>query len=931
MLEDEDREDTIADEELTGPFAFDVGSRIGRFIVIDILGKGGMGIVYKAYDPQLDRQVAIKLVGFSSKSSKSLARKRDRLLREARAMSQLSHPNVVIVYDVGTVDERVFIAMELVEGQTLKRWIAAHKPSVQEIVKTLIAAGRGLAAAHQQGLIHRDFKGDNVIVGSDGRVRVLDFGLARATQEYKNRTMDLAILDSNLSEDESDPSLGHSGDPMHSPLTEAGKLVGTPNYMAPEQFLDSEVDERADQFSFCVVLYESLFGYRPFRANSRKQLANKVIRGLLEAPPSDSAVPKWLRNIVMKGLSNLPQDRYASMDELLQELSHDPAQRRRRWLMVVGTIGLVLVSIWSIWGRRSNYCQQRPTWVDSGWNIKQVQKVQKAFQLVGRNYADDAFIRVKRGMAEYKNKLSQMHQSACEATRVHGTQSEHLLDLRMFCLSQLAKEMEELSEIFVQANADVVQKAVHAVSKLTAVDHCANTKRLILNNPDPADPATRQGVALIQRKLARTKALSIAGLYSKSVEIALAALADCQSLDYPAIKAKALFWLGKALRLNGDYDRAQERLTQSYLVAQASGMDTLVINAMSELVFLVGYLKHQTKPAHMLADLAKAVIQRIGGDDELLADLLIKEGSVFYRQGQFEKSLVNARRALEKWEKVRGPEDLHIAVILNNMGTDLSNQGRLELALKYHRRSMAIHVAALGESHPYVGMNRYNIGRIYHRQHNLEAAVQYYKKALEIWQVAHGQIHPQVSMAHVELGSAYIDQGRYLAARTHLEACVEIRTQCYGAQHLETAQCLAAQGSMYVGLGEYSKALSAIKQSLKSAQVSTLPPTFNTVRARLVQGEAHLGLGQILAAKKSYNLALQAVTEDVDRLVDLELARLHFGLAQVQWRLEKNGKRALQLAHQALAFAKNQADDNTRKLRTRIQRWITGLSATGAE
>ncbi|MGZ3438237.1 MAG: serine/threonine-protein kinase, partial [Polyangia bacterium] len=298
------------------------GSCIDRYVVIDPLGQGGMGVVYAVYDPKLDRRVAIKLLRVDRGHRAGTERARQRLLREAQALAQLAHPNVVAVYDVGTFGDNVFMAMELVEGRTLRQLLVGGKqPSWRELLTMLIAAGRGLAAAHRAGLIHRDVKPDNIVLGNDGRVRMLDFGLAR--------TADLDHEDEPAGESgESPPApadLLDSGQrQLRSPLTEQGSVLGTPAYMAPEQEDGRAVDAACDQFSFCVTVYEALYGHLPGKHESS------------DGAPASARVPAWVRRILVRGMSAPPQERFPSMEALLDALARDPGARRRRLLAAAG-------------------------------------------------------------------------------------------------------------------------------------------------------------------------------------------------------------------------------------------------------------------------------------------------------------------------------------------------------------------------------------------------------------------------------------------------------------------------------------------------------------------------------------------------------------------------------------------------------------------
>jgi len=291
--------------------------KIGRFMVLRQIGSGGMGVVYSAYDEELDRRVAIKLL-HGSPGDEQHSMGQARLLREAQAMARVAHPNVAAIYEVGVIHGQVFIAMELVHGQTLRAWAAARPRGWREIVGVYLQAARGLVAAHERGIIHRDFKPENALIGDDGRVRVLDFSLARSASGHADH-------------------LAPDGPPAPAPvpLTGGGRIVGTPAYMPPEQALGAPVDGRADQFSFCVALYEALYGRRPFTGRSNAELVEDMVRDRV-TPPAGVRLPSWLSRALLRGLKPAPEQRWPGMPELIAELERD----RGRWLRVASALAL---------------------------------------------------------------------------------------------------------------------------------------------------------------------------------------------------------------------------------------------------------------------------------------------------------------------------------------------------------------------------------------------------------------------------------------------------------------------------------------------------------------------------------------------------------------------------------------------------------------
>jgi formylglycine-generating enzyme required for sulfatase activity len=318
------------------------GAQIGRYVIVESVGSGAMGVVYGAYDPELDRKVALKLLkpGHGAKETA-----RERLLREAKAMARLQHPNVVAVHDVGVFEGRVFLAMEFLGAGTIKSWLAEKPRTWREIVKVFAAAGRGLAAAHAAGIVHRDFKPDNVLLDKDGRPRVVDFGIARESgvveSEIDQATNDIAL--------EADARESSGGRPLLT-LTKTGVLVGTPAYMAPEQFMGERSDERTDQFSFCVALYEALYGERPFAGDDMLSISLNVTQEQLRPLPRDRGVPAWVRRVIIRGLRADPSARWPTMAALITALERDPVTRRRRLATGWGT-AVVLVATVAVAGQ----------------------------------------------------------------------------------------------------------------------------------------------------------------------------------------------------------------------------------------------------------------------------------------------------------------------------------------------------------------------------------------------------------------------------------------------------------------------------------------------------------------------------------------------------------------------------------------------------
>ncbi|MCX4243575.1 serine/threonine-protein kinase [Paraliomyxa miuraensis] len=353
-------DDDVEPQRIQMPNALRPGDRIGRYVIRNRLGRGGMGVVWGAYDPVLGRRVAIKLVRHRDTVESAEAQVDERLRREAQALARLSHPNVVSLYDVGTCPHGDYLALELVPGVDLEQWLRTKTRSWQAIVEVFVPAGRGLAAAHHAGLIHRDFKPANVIVGPQGHVTVVDFGLARSaeldtTLGTSERGSELDAADADDDDADADdgtkpaPTTGTphgrvSGDSvkilLSARLTGTDMIVGTRGYMAPEQLMGLTVGTHADQFAFCVALFEALYGVRPYPGKNAIETATSFAEGRIVDPSDRRGVPRKLHAVLLRGLEIEADDRYPTMDALLHALrSAMPASARPRlrWLAALAT------------------------------------------------------------------------------------------------------------------------------------------------------------------------------------------------------------------------------------------------------------------------------------------------------------------------------------------------------------------------------------------------------------------------------------------------------------------------------------------------------------------------------------------------------------------------------------------------------------------
>jgi eukaryotic-like serine/threonine-protein kinase len=607
------------------------GSLMGRYIVLYRVGKGGQGIVLAAYDPELDRKVALKIVSESEDDSREL-------VREARALAKLAHENVVVVHDVGAVEGRVFIAMEFVDGGDLRAWLAAEQRSWREIVAIFEKAGRGLAASHRAGLVHRDFKPANVLVSTTGRVLVTDFGLARAAPRASR------------------------------PAFDATGVVGTPAYMSPEQLAGDPADERSDQYSFCASLYEALYGTRPYAGTSLDELAASIQRGALVAPVTDTKVPAALRRALVRGLAKRRADRFASMDELLAAIASATSRHRVRWL-ALGGVPLVAAGAIALFALRDDaVCEGAQPKIDEVWNPAVQGQIERAFAASHKPYAAQAWQAVKAALDRHAAAWVAMHTDACEATSVRREQSADVLDLRMQCLDARRTQLAALVDVLARADARTVEHASDAVGRLEPVSGCADLVALRSPVPLPQAPAVRAQIAELRRELARAQAFADAGTFRDGLAIAPHTLAVVRSIGYQPLEAETLIVLGDLQYEVGDFKAAEAALRSAVIAAEASGHQLAAARAWRSLVVVLGLGRAEFAQAQQAGDHARAIFGRLAPRSLDVAALDDVIGAVHFEKAEYPAARAAVTAAIAIYERELGPRDGKVTRAYTTLG-----------------------------------------------------------------------------------------------------------------------------------------------------------------------------------------------------------------------------------------------------------------------
>jgi serine/threonine protein kinase len=773
-----------------------------------------MGEVYAAYDHELDRKVAVKLLRVKPGNGVSLAEGRARTLREAQAIARLSHSNVVIVYDVGTFEDQVFIAMEFLDGNTVTYWLQSQQRSWREIVKVFMAAGRGLQAAHDKELVHRDFKPDNVMVTRDGQVRVMDFGLARQVSEkgerdpvsgeFKPRPRTIAeaaaaISESGVFPDEPSETLVINHDAPLGPdtlemqnsglfdnqLTRTGAMMGTPAYMAPEQFLGTATDARTDQFSFCVALYEAVYGERPFGGNSMFALTSNVVQGNVKEAPANTKVPPWVRRILLRGLRPNATERFPSMKALLEALERDPAVAlRRRALTVAAVLLPILVGLGVrqsvashqlVCGGAADHLADVWELTAPGVESSRQATIHRAFLASGKSYAADVYASVRRILGSYAQSWATMYREACEATHVRGEQSAEVLDLRMSCLQERLGGLRALTQVYTAASGEVVENAVSAANTLGGLERCADVPLLRAVVRPPEDPATRARVDDLRRRLAELKARFDSGSWRVGAGAADSLAGEARVLGYQPLTAEALTLVGHVRDKLTDGIGSSKAFEEAFWQADAARDDDVRADAAASLVYTYGYLENDYAQADRWASAADAVLRRLGGHDRERAWLLNNVATVAGLRGRKEEALRFNEQALALKRKAWGSDHPDVGLSEGNVAVALEDLGRDQEALAHVDLSIDILGQGLGAEHPELATQLMNRGEILNALGRYREARRSFESARIIWERELGLDHRNLAYVLTGIGESYLDERDPVPALAPLERAWKIR------------------------------------------------------------------------------------------------------------------------------------------------------------
>lgn len=850
---------TAGDSDTHAPaVAIDAARNIGRFAVLGPLGAGGMGQVFSAYDPQLDRRVALKLLHGQGDPTE-----RQRLVREAQALARLAHPNVVAVHEVGTHDEHLFVAMEFVDGVTLRAWMDANPPvdaSPSRHVRALEIlrdAARGIEAAHAAGLVHRDVKPSNILVGNDGRVRVVDFGLARTERG------DPEDLATTVRSDTADPlevsrdDEGRAAALLAAPLTRTGKIIGTPAYMAPEQFHGGPLDHTADQFAFCVMAWEVLFGVRPFHGTPIAILV-AIREGKLERPPRVEIAPA-LETALRRGLAYRATRRHADMTAVLaviEDALADAKGERRparglrpRWWVAGGAGALATVAVLSLMERDAVTCDGAAEQFVGVWDAPRREQIRHAIFATEAAFASTAWRNIETNVDAWRARWEAGHRDACEAARIRGEQSPRLLDLRMACLDARRQRLIAYLDLLANPTVETLASAEDAFASLPPIEQCADVEYVEHRGRRSEDPAIAAIEDAVLADVASATALQAAGDPEGALAIAEQALAREQGSDLA--RAHALFVEADALAVLYRPDEAFAATTEAYRLARLTGTEEIAAKSSRLASRVAGVSLLRLEHARWWGDIALVEAER-SRDDAARASALLAHAEILERSGRLEE----ARTTLQ---------DVVTMAVLDR-----------------HRQSDAL--ARLGLVESGLGDFDVGLGRIHQAISSLGELL--------------GPDHPELADLHAIAATALLMRAELDEAWKSASRAIDISRAAYGPGHIATYSYLDAAANVAWERGD-AEATLALMREARSVHRPTALPSVIAARIAAREGETLFGMGRSTEAIAAFRDALELSSAELGAW-DPHTALYRVQLAQALAYTGETSE-ALQLVDAALA------------------------------
>ena len=838
--EDRTRSAAAALPELPRAAELPRGTVVGRYVVLDTIGRGGMGVVYKAFDPELDRAIALKLVGLGHLGADP-ARARIRLLREAKALAQLSHPNVVAVHDVGTHDDELFVAMEFIAGCTLRSWLRDRPRSPREVLGVFSAAAAGLASAHRAGIIHRDFKPENVMIGNDGRVRVVDFGLARAG--------------------------------MTDELAGVGAIVGTPAYMAPEQDLGREVDARSDQFSLCVALYEALFGQRPFAGESYAEIARHRLAGEVRPAPKVAGLSSKLRRAVLQGLRVDPEERHPTIAALLGVLGAGRRTGRIRAAVTALAVTTVIAGGWAAW-----LATHAPPTVEQScalaaddlyrvWNAGRRDALRIA--LTGFAVTDAAGVtdRVGAQIDRWSAEWSARRTALCELSmRSDHDQSAKAVE-QLHCLERRLTHLDAaLSACTLAGSREVALGVETIMAELPSPRSCEQPAPTVVTEPVRArwQPMIED---LIRAQRALSQGEPDAALRSGAKVVDRArATHDVEPL------ASGLLAVGEAQVMLGQLPAARDSLRDAIRAATQVRDEEVVLDGWTDLVALATLDRRFDAAFDAAVLAAELAAMRVPAEEPGQAQLALALGTTALLRGDLERAGTELPRALERWSQARdATQRAELVRAERALGLLYAYRGAWRDARAHLDRALA-GAAQLSVSGVERGLTLAALGELAGLQRDDTEAAARYDGALAALETAGAAGRTLLPTVWIDDATVRARAGRCDLAAPLLTHARDLAQAIYGGDSVLVAAALLGEARCALDRGDARNAVAVLERASQLAVAASASPLqraaidFARARALTSTGASARGIALAVRARDSFATVpgAQADRDEVD-------------------------------------------------------------------
>jgi tetratricopeptide (TPR) repeat protein/predicted Ser/Thr protein kinase len=830
------------------------GTLVGRYEIQRVVGLGAMGVVYAAHDTQLRRDVAVKLVRAHSDQ--------ERLLREAHALARLRHPNVITVHDVGTAGDRVFIVMELVQGTTLTERLRGTR-RIADIVPLFVQAARGLHAAHAAGLVHRDFKPDNVLVGDDGRVSVTDFGLARDSE-----VGELAEATAVAQEVPADAGRATT-------ITRSGAIVGTPAYMAPEQHLGKTSDARSDQFAFCVALFEALYGKRPFEGRDLRELAASVTRGDVVRVTPERRVPRRLARLVMRGLATAPENRHPSLAALADQL-----EARRPVAIVAAGAGVAAVAAIGLYAARGGHheppCADSASLVDDVWGVMDRGTLVARFSSLRPLEATmiDSSARV---VDDWSASWRLARRAACT---VDGAQRA----ARLGCLDHSLAELRAQLAVWRSGDGEVVDRMLAAATALPRPEGCDTHTAAAI------DPG-------VGEQIARLDALDRAGQATHATASVTSLLAAAEPRG-PASFGAALVAAARIEHASGDLAAARTHLQRAAHEAGLAADDATLFDAVLTEAAVVS---DQGRPLDSLGMIgaadALAVRARLDREEAIAR----QRGRALNAAGKSTEAIPELERALAA-ASARADRDpsarADLAAALGALASAHIGLYHYDKAYELLSRTRDIEQAIYGEHHPELANTLHDLATTEARLGKYDDALKHLERAKEIFVATYGARHVKPALTDVSIGNLFMQQNYDEDAREQFKLALATLTAVLPADH-------PLLGNVEEGLGVVEGKLDHCKDAIPHHERAITILEHSGVVGTEV-ANIQVNLGTCLSEVGRYDEARTAVEKglagfDAAGIADVDRAEPWAVLADIAWH-QGQKPRAIELARKAIAL-----------------------------